>query len=300
MTLDQLIYVVELSKYQTLANTADALHISQSGLSKSISQLEEELGVKIFERDRNGTQLTPEGEELLPLAKQISNNASKFKDYASNLGIVKRKEVFTVAFANTILKPFLNEYIQMQKQNMSFRLNLIQTSSADVVDLVAHHSVDLGFAAINDYSHNDIKHLAFRPVHDGHLRLFTSAHNELKNCRQVTTTQLRQQRFVLFDDPYNENIFRQLQYLCGPLDVVLRTSDPWTIMSSIRELNAVTFARDWQTKFSVYSPLEKLPSISVENLVDDRFVLGWVYDNSKLLSPMLMDIMQKTTNKLTN
>ncbi|WP_311408152.1 LysR family transcriptional regulator [Liquorilactobacillus uvarum] len=298
MTLDQLFYVIELSQQRTLADTANVLHISQSGLSKAVSQLEDELGVKIFERNRYGTELTPEGKELIPFIQEVIDNTLKFKDYATNLGTKSKKEVFRVAFANTILRPFLQEYLKMQASGIDFRMDLSQASSAKVVERVAHHEIDLGFAAINDYNHQYIKKLEFKPVHEGHLRLFTSKQNKILNADYIDTAQIRKQRFVLFDDPYNDAVFRHLQFLCGPLDVILRTSDPWTIVSSIKRLNAVTLARDWQALFSVYSPLVELPQLSIGHLVNDQFELGWVYDDEVMLPSVLKELMRRVTGRL--
>ncbi|WP_057743042.1 LysR family transcriptional regulator [Liquorilactobacillus capillatus] len=298
MTLDQLFYVIELSQQRTLAETADMLHISQSGLSKAISQLEDELGVKIFERNRYGTGLTTEGKELLPFIQKVIDNTLKFKDYATDLGAKSKKEVFHVVFANTILKPFLQEYLEMQASGKDFRMDLSQDSSAKVVERVAHHEVDLGFAAVNDYNHQYIKKLKFEPVHKGYLRLFTSKQNKISTVKHVDITQIKRQRFVLFDDPYNDAVFRRLQFLCGPLDVILRTSDPWTIVSSIKKLDAVTLARDWQAVFSVYSPLVELPQLSIGHLVNDQFELGWVYDDEMMLPPVLKKLMRKVSSRL--
>lgn len=58
MNYEQLLYVTELANHQTLQETADFLHISKSGLSQSISQLESELGVQLFKRSHHGTVLT--------------------------------------------------------------------------------------------------------------------------------------------------------------------------------------------------------------------------------------------------
>ena len=54
MTLEQLLYADMLAHCSSLQEAADRLHITKSALSTAISQLEDELGVRIFERTSRG------------------------------------------------------------------------------------------------------------------------------------------------------------------------------------------------------------------------------------------------------
>ncbi|WP_317767976.1 LysR family transcriptional regulator [Oenococcus oeni] len=100
MTFEQLLYAVELANHQTLQETAGLLHISKSGLSQSISQLENELGVKLFKRTRYGSKLTAQGKELLPLIKQMLSQGVSLTKQARNLG--KSGQIETVRVAMLI------------------------------------------------------------------------------------------------------------------------------------------------------------------------------------------------------
>ena len=60
--------------------------MSQPALSAQISQLEGLLGVKLFERDRRGVQLTPAGEALVPAAKETLSCCDGFGQLAKSFG----------------------------------------------------------------------------------------------------------------------------------------------------------------------------------------------------------------------
>ena len=62
MNLYQLRYFAELAQEQHYTNAAQHLNISQPSLSHAISQLEEELGVQLFEKAGRGTRLTGYGQ----------------------------------------------------------------------------------------------------------------------------------------------------------------------------------------------------------------------------------------------
>ena len=52
MTFEQLLYAEVLSRYSSMQKAADVLHITKSGLSLAIGQLEQELGVKLLKEVR--------------------------------------------------------------------------------------------------------------------------------------------------------------------------------------------------------------------------------------------------------
>jgi len=71
MSLAQLTYFVAVAEEQHLTRAAKRLHVSQPPLTRQIQQLEDELGVQLFERSPRGMRLLPDGETLLTRAKQI-------------------------------------------------------------------------------------------------------------------------------------------------------------------------------------------------------------------------------------
>ncbi len=71
MELRHLRYFVALAETLSFTRAAETLYISQSTLSQQISALEEELGCKLFERNRRQTKLTSEGKALLAEAREV-------------------------------------------------------------------------------------------------------------------------------------------------------------------------------------------------------------------------------------
>ena len=65
ISLLQLQYFRELAKGDSLSKTAQNLYVSQSTLSASISKMEKELGVQLFNRDRNGMDFNEYGTSSL-------------------------------------------------------------------------------------------------------------------------------------------------------------------------------------------------------------------------------------------
>ena len=68
MTLTQLKYVMAIADTHSMNEAARTLFISQPSLSQAIKELEEEIGIILFNRSNRGVKITPEGEEFLGYA----------------------------------------------------------------------------------------------------------------------------------------------------------------------------------------------------------------------------------------
>jgi DNA-binding transcriptional LysR family regulator len=83
MELKHLRYFVALARELNFSRAAQRLNISQPPLSRQIQQLESELGLRLFVRDKRSVYLTDAGRALLDDAQSLVDHAARFKDTAS-------------------------------------------------------------------------------------------------------------------------------------------------------------------------------------------------------------------------
>ena len=72
MTLQQIKYALTIADCGSMNEAAKELFISQPSLSEAVKELEQEIGLEIFLRSNRGIIITPEGEEFLGYARQVS------------------------------------------------------------------------------------------------------------------------------------------------------------------------------------------------------------------------------------
>ena len=75
MTLVQLRHLVSLAQTGSFSRSAEALHLTQPALSRSIRALEDELGLRLFDRIGRRSELTPFGRELVARAQPLVRDA---------------------------------------------------------------------------------------------------------------------------------------------------------------------------------------------------------------------------------
>ena len=82
MTLTELKYIVAVARERHFGRGAEACHVSQPTLSVAIKKLEEELQVKLFERNANEITVTPLGAEIVRQAQSVLEQADSIREIA--------------------------------------------------------------------------------------------------------------------------------------------------------------------------------------------------------------------------
>lgn len=78
MTIQQVLYVLEIAERNSVSQAAQRLYLSQSALSQQLRRLEEELGYSLFARTASGLQLTEEGRRFCSLAAPVADRWTEF------------------------------------------------------------------------------------------------------------------------------------------------------------------------------------------------------------------------------
>lgn len=84
MTLTELRYIVALATEQHFGRAAERCNVSQPTLSIAVKKLEEELGVTLFERGKQGVLVTPLGQRIVAMAGEVLEKTAEIKDVAAS------------------------------------------------------------------------------------------------------------------------------------------------------------------------------------------------------------------------
>ncbi|MDI6101829.1 LysR family transcriptional regulator [Actinoplanes sp. NEAU-A12] len=110
MELRHIRYFVETAEAGTVSGAAAKLHLTQPGLSRQLRQLEKDLGVRLFDRDRGRLELSTTGRALLPLGRDLLQRAETLK-LAASLHANGRLERLTIGAPTVTLTDVVAPFI---------------------------------------------------------------------------------------------------------------------------------------------------------------------------------------------
>ena len=133
-----------VAKLGSLTKASEELFISQPAVSQSVKQLETQLGGKLFERTRNGMELTENGKSLYDAVKDALNALSsaekKFALAETSSGSLK------ICASDTVFNYYLIPYIKAYHEKYpSVKLQLISCTSGETIERLKDKTADIGF-----------------------------------------------------------------------------------------------------------------------------------------------------------
>ena len=198
MTLQQLRYLAEVVKQDlNISRAAQAMHVSQPGLSRQLQLLEDELAVELFVRNRRRlVRLSPAGAEIHRLAEQMLENARNIGEAAREHAGEHRGSL-TIATTHTQARYALPDVIRRFTQRYpDVQLSLRQGTPADVSDLVASGAADLSIAT---EPIDPPVEVVLLPCYELHRIVLMPKGHPLLKTRRVTLEKLSQFPLITYD-----------------------------------------------------------------------------------------------------
>ena len=91
MRLEQLKCLVDIAQTGSISSTAQRLYVTQQAVSKSIKQLEQELGIEILIRTNMGVRLTPIGQKVMEFARRVLDEEEQLRQEIQESKIAEEK-----------------------------------------------------------------------------------------------------------------------------------------------------------------------------------------------------------------
>ena len=145
MELLQLRYFRTVARLEHMTKAAQELHIAQPALSKTISRLEENIGVPLFDRQGGRIRLNSFGKAFLGKVEQALILLEEGKKEASELAGLEQGSIHLATSTLDRLSDALSDFIA-QHPHVNFRIT--QTSMEEMDDMVENGEVDLCFTAL--------------------------------------------------------------------------------------------------------------------------------------------------------
>jgi LysR family cys regulon transcriptional activator len=180
-----------------LTEVANALYTSQSGVSRHIKDLEDELGVELFvRRGKRLLGLTEPGQELIPIVERLLLDAKNIKRLAEQFSQSDRGDL-TVATTHTQARYALPPaVVKFKKEFPKVRLVLHQASPKEIVTMLLDGSADIGVATEALEQNPEV--VAF-PYYSWEHAVIVPAGHELESVKPLTLAAIADWPIITYD-----------------------------------------------------------------------------------------------------
>ena len=195
MTLQQLRYIMQIVQSGSISMAAQKLFITQPSLSKSVADLEKEMGITIFNRNNRGVYLSDEGAKFLAYARQIVEQADLL-EHQYKFGPPIRR-VFAVssqhyAFVVDAFVSLIHDFFEEQ-----YEFALRESRTYDIIEDVRTKRSELGILYLSKFNRDVLSRifqnaeLNFVPLFKARPHVFLSRNHPLANKSCVTLSDLK-------------------------------------------------------------------------------------------------------------
>ena len=193
MTLTELKYIVAVAREKHFGKGADACHVSQPTLSVAIKKLEEELQVKLFERNANEITVTPLGEEIIRQAQSVLEQADNIREIAKRgkdplAGALRLGVIYTIG---PYLLPDLVR--QMISHTPQMPLMLQENFTVRLLEELRNGEIDCAILAEPFPDTN----LAIAPLYDEPFMAAVPSGHALASRGSVTAEEMKKETMLL-------------------------------------------------------------------------------------------------------
>lgn len=206
MNLLHMKHALEVAKAGSLSKASEVLLIAAPNISRSIKELENDLGITIFDRTQNGMKLTPEGEEFINFAKEILKQIDDVEKFYKTGAPKKQKFSISVPRACYISEAFANFSKSLSKD--AAEVFYKETNSQRVIHNILNHDYKLG---IIRYAENydkyfkamlEEKGFQYELVTEFTYSLIMSADSDLAKKQIISFDDLTNHIEIAHADPY--------------------------------------------------------------------------------------------------
>lgn len=211
MTLNQLKYIIEIAETGSITTAAGRLFIAQPSLSKSVAELEKEMGITIFARSNRGVYLTEDGTKFLSYARQIVEQTELLESEYKSAPPPRRAFAVSAQHYAFVVNAFVELVREYGRDKYEFTLRELKT--AEIIEDVRTHRSDIGILFLCDFNREVIRHilqneeLQFVKLFTAKPHVFVSKQNPLVGRKSVTLDDLKEYPRLTYDQGVKNSFY---------------------------------------------------------------------------------------------
>lgn len=281
MTLQQLKYVIGIAEAGSLNKAAEKLFISQPSLTSTIHDLENELGITIFNRTGRGVTLTNDGTEFLSSARQLYLNYQNLMEKYGDNGSIKKKFGVSTQHYSFAVKSFVEMVKKFGTNDYEFAIR--ETKTREVIDDVASLKSEIGILYLSDFNRKAITSLLKSKDLDFHHLINCKAYvylwkgHPLAKNKEITFAQLEDYPCLSFEQGDEASFYFAEEILStSEYHRTIKANDRATMLNLMIGLNGYTLCSGIICEELNGSEYIAVPFHDEDTSINRIMEIGWI------------------------
>ncbi len=265
MNFNQLRYIVEIVETGSISKAASNLFISQPNLSNQITNLENEIGKKIFYRNNRGVTLTSYGVEVYHYAKSI---VKQFEIVENKLLTKSNENKIKIASFGSEVINFQFFEVCRRYNNENYEFELCESGVEESIEKVIQRDCDIGIIIYSDFQRKKLlqylaaEELELQDLFAGQMKVHMSKNHEKSKMKTLNKDDLQGlfhvKKTYLFEGMFSLNY--EMEYLDIPdTNKTILVNGNKTYNDALHNLPSFAIEIDWKCKKKIHSDLARIP-----------------------------------------
>ncbi|MBR6426821.1 MAG: LysR family transcriptional regulator [Clostridia bacterium] len=285
MNITQLKYVIVVAGSSSMREASSKLYVTQPALSASIRELEDELGIIIFERTNKGVSITDDGHEFLTYAKKAVGQYEILED--RYLSRESDREIFSVSTQhyNFAIKAFAELIRKVNPTRYLFSIH--ETKTKEVLDDVGRMKSEVGVISFSGSNETLLKkmfreyRLDFTPLMIKDTFVYVWKDNIFAGRESISLEEMRDCPCISFDQSNDGNFYISEEAMSDySFDKMIRSDDRATTMELIAGLGGYSIGCGMLSQED--SVLQGLAAVKMKE--EDPLTIGFITRKGNSLS----------------
>ena len=281
MTLQQIKYVIGIAETGSLNKAAEKLFVSQPSLTSTIHDLEDELGIIIFNRTGRGVTLTNDGAEFLASARQLYMNYQNLIEKYGENGTIKKKFGVSTQHYSFAVKSFVEMVKGFNTNEYEFAIR--ETKTREVIEDVYTLKSEIGILYLSDFNRKAItsilksKDLEFHPLIDCKAFVYIWKGHPLAQKKNITLPQLKEYPCLSFEQGDDSSFYFAEEILSTEeYHRTIKANDRATMLNLMIGLNGYTLCSGIICEELNGSDYIAVPFKDEDESINRIMEIGWI------------------------
>lgn len=301
MNFIQLHHVKTIHETGSITKAAHILHITQSALSQSISNLETELDIQLFKRQKSGTTLTEQGKQIFPIMMDLIDQETLLYDKIQSLNAEMEGSLSIATIPSLFMTIVPGVLSAFKKDNPNIDVQIVEAENNEIKQLVSSGEVDIGLYTILNEDDLDVTGAKYTPLFSSAFTAVVPKDSKLAYLKNLSLEDIKSFPFILYDRNFYKKNIQKFEAANGPINLLFSTNNVGVLFNSVAEGLGISILSDLMvqnTPFYQRSMIKTVPIGAPFNQMIEFGVLHMKHSDKEKLIGEFKNYLAEAADKL--